>query len=69
MVVQLLEVINKVTEEMGEMEENVDDADLIEITEETIEKSPWLSQWLAQAYQWELYFVKLTNKTVQTEYV
>ena len=57
-VAQLLEVINEVTEELNEEEEDMDEAGLLESVEEIIEDSPELSQWLVQSYQPEVWLAE-----------
>ena len=68
-VVLLLEVISKVIEEMCEEEEELDDADLIEIAEKTIEEFLGFTQLLAHDYQPKIYFEKVSDTTDQTEYI
>ena len=48
--VQLLEVINEVTEEIPEEEEELEGAGLVDLTEETVAEYPEHSQLLAQSY-------------------
>ena len=48
---------------------NVDDTDLIEIAEKTIEESSKVPQWLAQGYQPKVYFAEVLNVTDEMEYI
>ena len=70
MVVQLLKVSKEVTEEIGDKEEEeVDEADLIESAEETVEESPKFFQWLALGYQPKVCFIEATNTIDWMKYV